>query len=238
MENYNSEFIINTRNLTKNFGNTTALNNVSVDIPKGKIIGLLGPNGSGKTTLIKIITGLLMKYEGTVLIDGNMPGPLSKSKVAYLPDCNFLEEAWTVNDAIVYFKDFFADFDESKALNLFAKLGIITSSKIKNLSKGNKEKVHLILILSRNADLYIFDEPIAGVDPAARDLIFQLILENYNKNGSVIMSTHLISDAEPILDYALFLKEGSLALFDTVENIKNTNNKTLDELFREMYRYA
>lgn len=242
MENFtnetNTEYIVNIKNLTKAFGTTIALNNVTVNIPKGKVIGLLGPNGSGKTTLIKVLTNLLMKYEGTVLIDGKAPGSETKKIVSYLPDCNFLEEGWLVEDAIVYFKDFFDDFDEQKARSLFEKLGINVKSKIKKLSKGNKEKVHLILILSREADLYIFDEPIAGVDPAARDFVFQLILENYNKNGSIIMSTHLISDAERILDYALFLNKGYLSLFDSVENIKNNYGKSLDELFREMYRYA
>lgn len=234
----NMDYIVSIKNLTKSYGTTVALNNITVDIPKGKIIGLLGPNGSGKTTLIKVLTNLLMKYDGSVLIDGKKPGIETKKIVSYLPDCNFLEEGWLVEDAIKYFQDFYTDFDENKARTLFEKLNIDVKLKIKKLSKGNKEKVHLILILSRNADLYIFDEPIAGVDPAARDLIFQLIMENYNKNGSIIMSTHLISDAERILDYALFLNKGYLAIFDSVENIKNEHGKTLDELFREMYRYA
>ena len=204
-------------------------------MPKGKVIGMLGPNGSGKTTLIKILTNLSMRYEGEVLINGQKPGIETKKIVSYLPDCNFLSDSWTVNNAIEYFVDFFADFDEQKARNLIAQLGINFNQKIKTLSKGTKEKVHLVLVLSRNAELYIFDEPIAGVDPAARDLIFKLILENYNKNGTILMATHLILEAEAIFDYAFFINNGRLALYDSVENIKNKTGKTLDQLFREIY---
>jgi len=199
---------------------------------------MLGPNGSGKTTLIKILTNLSMQYEGEVLINGQKPGIETKKIVSYLPDCNFLSDSWTVNDAIEYFVDFFVDFDEQKARNLISQLGINFNQKIKTLSKGTKEKVHLVLVLSRNAELYIFDEPIAGVDPAARDLIFKLILENYNKNGTILMATHLILEAETIFDYAFFINNGRLALYDSVENIKNKTGKTLDQLFREIYRYG
>lgn len=173
--------IVVINNLTKRFSQITALDNFSIKLPKGKVIGMLGPNGSGKTTLIKILTNLSMQYEGEVLINGQKPGIETKKIVSYLPDCNFLSDSWTVNDAIEYFVDFFVDFDEQKARNLISQLGINFNQKIKTLSKGTKEKVHLVLVLSRNAELYIFDEPIAGVDPAARDLIFKLILENYNK---------------------------------------------------------
>ena len=177
--------IVVINNLTKRFSQITALDNFSIKLPKGKVIGMLGPNGSGKTTLIKILTNLSMQYEGEVLINGQKPGIETKKIVSYLPDCNFLSDSWTVNDAIEYFVDFFVDFDEQKARNLISQLGINFNQKIKTLSKGTKEKVHLVLVLSRNAELYIFDEPIAGVDPAARDLIFKLILENYNKNGTI-----------------------------------------------------
>ena len=229
-------FVIN--NLTKRFSQITALDNFSIKLPKGKVIGMLGPNGSGKTTLIKILTNLSMQYEGEVLINGQKPGIETKKIVSYLPDCNFLSDSWTVNDAIEYFVDFFVDFDEQKARNLISQLGINFNQKIKTLSKGTKEKVHLVLVLSRNAELYIFDEPIAGVDPAARDLIFKLILENYNKNGTILMATHLILEAETIFDYAFFINNGRLALYDSVENIKNKTGKTLDQLFREIYRYG
>ena len=230
--------IVVINNLTKRFSQITALDNFSIKLPKGKVIGMLGPNGSGKTTLIKILTNLSMRYEGEVLINGQKPGIETKKIVSYLPDCNFLSDSWTVNNAIEYFVDFFADFDEQKARNLIAQLGINFNQKIKTLSKGTKEKVHLVLVLSRNAELYIFDEPIAGVDPAARDLIFKLILENYNKNGTILMATHLILEAEAIFDYAFFINNGRLALYDSVENIKNKTGKTLDKLFREIYRYG
>ena len=230
--------IVVINNLTKRFSQITALDNFSIKLPKGKVIGMLGPNGSGKTTLIKILTNLSMRYEGEVLINGQKPGIETKKIVSYLPDCNFLSDSWTVNNAIEYFVDFFADFDEQKARNLIAQLGINFNQKIKTLSKGTKEKVHLVLVLSRNAELYIFDDPIAGVDPAARDLIFKLILENYNKNGTILMATHLILEAEAIFDYAFFINNGRLALYDSVENIKNKTGKTLDQLFREIYRYG
>ena len=230
--------IVVINNLTKLFSQITALDNFSIKLPKGKVIGMLGPNGSGKTTLIKILTNLSMQYEGEVLINGQKPGIETKKIVSYLPDCNFLSDSWTVNDAIEYFVDFFVDFDEQKARNLISQLGINFNQKIKTLSKGTKEKVHLVLVLSRNAELYIFDEPIAGVDPAARDLIFKLILENYNKNGTILMATHLILEAETIFDYAFFINNGRLALYDSVENIKNKTGKTLDQLFREIYRYG
>ena len=230
--------IVVINNLTKRFSQITALDNFSIKLPKGKVIGMLGPNGSGKTTLIKILTNLSMQYEGEVLINGQKPGIETKKIVSYLPDCNFLSDSWTVNDAIEYFVDFFVDFDEQKARNLISQLGINFNQKIKTLSKGTKEKVHLVLVLSRNAELYIFDEPIAGVDPAARDLIFKLILENYNKNGTILMATHLILEAETIFDYAFFINNGRLALYDSVENIKNKTGKTLDQLFREIYRFG
>lgn len=230
--------IVVINNLTKRFSQITALDNFSIKLPKGKVIGMLGPNGSGKTTLIKILTNLSMQYEGEVLINGQKPGIETKKIVSYLPDCNFLSDSWTVNDAIEYFVDFFVDFDEQKARNLISQLGINFNQKIKTLSKGTKEKVHLVLVLSRNAELYIFDEPIAGVDPAARDLIFKLILENYNKNGTILMATHLILEAETIFDYAFFINNGRLALYDSVENIKNKTGKTLDQLFREIYCYG
>ena len=230
--------IVVINNLTKRFSQITALDNFSIKLPKGKVIGMLGPNGSGKTTLIKILTNLSMQYEGEVLINGQKPGIETKKIVSYLPDCNFLSDSWTVNYAIEYFVDFFVDFDEQKARNLISQLGINFNQKIKTLSKGTKEKVHLVLVLSRNAEIYIFDEPIAGVDPAARDLIFKLILENYNKNGTILMATHLILEAETIFDYAFFINNGRLALYDSVENIKNKTGKTLDQLFREIYRYG
>ena len=221
--------LIKINNLTKLYSNTVALSNVNLELPKGKIIGLLGPNGSGKTTLIKIITNLLSQYQGEVYIDGQKPGVYTKSIISYLPDVNYLDEKWNGNQAIDFFKDFYQDFDENKARSLLNKLEIPVNKRFKELSKGTKEKLQLILVLSRNAKLYIFDEPIAGVDPATRDLIFDLILENYNKEASIIISTHLIAEVERILDEIVFLKNGQVVLSGNAEEIRKENNKSIDE---------
>lgn len=228
--------LIKINNLTKLYANTVALSNVNLELPKGKIIGLLGPNGSGKTTLIKIITNLLSQYQGEVYIDGQKPGVYTKSIISYLPDVNYLDEKWNGNQAIDFFKDFYQDFDENKARSLLNKLEIPVNKRFKELSKGTKEKLQLILVLSRNAKLYIFDEPIAGVDPATRDLIFDLILENYNKEASIIISTHLIAEVERILDEIVFLKNGQVVLSGNAEEIRKENNKSIDELFREIFK--
>lgn len=231
-----SENIISIKNLTKNYSEVRALNNVSIDIKPQRIIGLLGPNGSGKTTLIKILAGLIKSYDGEVLIDGKKPGIDSKEITAYLPDVNFIDNNWTTEYAIEYFADFFKDFNVEKANFLVKKLGIRRQQKFKHLSKGTKDKVQLILTLSRDAKLYLFDEPIAGVDPATRDFIFQLILENYNKDASIIISTHLINDAEKILDDVIFLKEGEIKMFAETKKIIEFHQKTVDELFREVFK--
>jgi len=215
-----------------------ALSNVNLNLPRGKVIGLLGPNGSGKTTFIKLLTNLLTQYEGVLLIDGKRPGQDTKALVSYLPDRNYLHDKWTTNNAITYFADFYPDFDVNKARFLLNQLGIDTTRRFKILSKGTKEKVQLALVLSRNAKLYIFDEPIAGVDPAARDFIFGMILKNYNPDASVIISTHLISEAETIFDYAVFLKHGQIAMAGSVEDIKKHYNQSLNDLFREVFRYV
>ncbi|MDE6886530.1 MAG: ABC transporter ATP-binding protein [Helicobacteraceae bacterium] len=230
------DYILEISNLTKNFGKINALNDVSLEIKKGEIIGLLGPNGSGKTTLIKIISGLINNYEGRVLLLGNKIGVESKSKIAYLPDVNFISPSWSVHKSLHYFADFFDDFDKSKAISLLKDLNISLDSTFKTLSKGTKEKLQLILILSRSAELYIFDEPIAGVDPVARDLIFKLILENYNKDASVIISTHLVFSIEKILTSAIFLKYGNVIAFDSINNLKEKyENKNLEEIFKELF---
>ena len=230
--------LISLTGVTKFYGNFPALNGVSLELPKGKVIGLLGPNGSGKTTLIKLLANLLMKYQGGILIDGKKPGTETKKIISYLPDRNYLPGKWSTDNAIAYFKDFYPDFNEQKAIKLFNELHIDRTKKIKTLSKGTKEKVQLALVLSREAKLYMFDEPIAGVDPAARDYIFKLILENYNKDASVIISTHLISEAEGIFDYAVFLKNGTVAMYGNVKNIYAQTGKTLNDFFREVFRYA
>jgi len=229
--------IIELSNLSKRYSSFPALTNITVNLPAGKIIGLLGPNGSGKTTLLKLLANLLMTYDGNILIDGNPPGPESKKIISYLPDCNYLSDKWTANDAVIFFKDFYEDFNEQQARNLIYRLQIDPLKKIKHLSKGTKEKLQLILVLSRKARLYLFDEPIAGVDPAARESIFELILENYNREASIIISTHLVEDAEKILDYALFLKEGFVFAFDEADKIREESGKTLNEYFKAVYKW-
>lgn len=229
--------LLKCENLRKQFGSVTALNNISLSIESGKIIGLLGPNGSGKTTFIKLINGLLTPTSGNLFINGNKPGIESKKIVAYLPDNTFLNSWMSIEQIVNYYKDFYEDFRENLAYEMLEKLGISKTSKLKHLSKGNKEKVCLILVMSRNALLYVLDEPIAAVDPATRDYILSTILNNYNKDASVIISTHLIYDIEPILDEAIFLNNGNLVLHKTVDQIREEYGKSVDAMFREVFRW-
>jgi len=231
-----NEVLVETRGLVKIYKNVIALNNVDLILEKGKVYGLLGPNGAGKTTLIKILTGLIRDYQGTVLVKDKPLGIESRKVISYLPDHEYVDDAWTAEYALEYYADFFEDFDKEKARKLFIQLDIPLDRHFKALSKGTKEKVQLILCLSRNAELYIFDEPIAGVDPAARDLIFKLILDNYNKEATILISTHLIADAEGILDNFMFIKKGQIVKFGIVKTIKEETGKTLDEIFREEFR--
>ena len=224
--------------LSKRYGSFTALSGVSLSLPRGKIIGLLGPNGSGKTTLIKLLTNLLMQYDGSILIDGKKPGKETKGFVSYLPDRNYLPDKWSTKNAISYFADFYPDFNVGKAWQLMGKLHIDTEKRFKTLSKGTKEKVQLALVLSREAQLYLFDEPIAGVDPATRDYIFQMIFDNCSPNASIIISTHLVSEAENIFDYAVFLKQGRIAIAGGANEIREHHGKSLNDLFREVFRYV
>lgn len=224
-------------NLTKNYGKLTALNNVNLVINRGKIIGLLGPNGSGKTTLIKIMNGLLTPTEGTLTIDGFKPGVETKSRVSYLPDSSYLNSWMTVEQIVNMFIDFYPDFRPELAYKMLKNLDIDPSVKLKTLSKGNKEKVCLILVMSRNAQLYVLDEPIAGVDPATRDYIISTIINNYNPDASVLLSTHLISDIEQILDEVIFINKGVIELHKTVDEIREENGMSVDELFREVFRW-
>ncbi len=223
--------------LSKSFGNTIALNNINLTLQKGKIIGLLGPNGSGKTTLIKLINGLLTPNAGTITIEGFAPGVESKKRVAYLPDSIYLNSWMTVQQIVTYFADFYEDFRTELAYEMLERLNISPQKKLKALSKGNKEKVCLILVMSRNAHLYVLDEPIAGVDPAARDYVISTIINNYNPEATVLISTHLIADIEQILDEVIFLKNGCLALHQSVEDIRNEHQKSVDELFREVFKW-
>lgn len=225
------------KNLTKKYGNVVALDDVNITLESGRIVGLLGPNGSGKTTLIKILNGLLTPTEGRVLIDSEIPGTETKKIVAYLPDNIYLNTWMTVKQIVDYFKDFYADFREELAYQMLERLDISPSRKLKTLSKGNKEKVCLILTMSRNAKLYVLDEPIAGVDPAARDYVISTIINNYNPDATVLISTHLIADIEQVLDEVVFIQNGRVLLQKSVDAIREENGKSVDELFREVFKW-
>ena len=225
------------QDLGKIYGKTPALSHIDLSIQGGKIVGLLGPNGSGKTTLIKLINGLLKPTCGSVSINGNPPGVESKSEVAYLPDNIYLNTWMTVEQIVNYFADFYVDFRKELAYEMLERLSISHKSKLKSLSKGNKEKVCLILVMSRQAKLYILDEPIAGVDPAARDYVISTILKNYNPDATVLISTHLISDIEEILDEVIFLRQGQLVLHKSVEAIREEHGCSVNELFREVFKW-
>ena len=231
-----NEPLVKITDLYKAYGGFMALKGVDLTIQSGKIIGLLGPNGAGKTTLIKILNGLLVADRGSVAINGNAPGVISKSEVSYLPDRPYFGDWMRVEDVFNLFQDFYWDFDRERASHLCRTLGLDEKAKIKTMSKGMKEKVQLILVMSRSAKLYLLDEPIAGVDPAARDLILDTILANYNPDSTVIISTHLIGDIERVLDEVIFLREGQVVLHDTTDAIREREGKSVDELFREMFR--
>ncbi len=224
-------------NLTKRYGPITALDNVSLSVDSGRIVGLLGPNGSGKTTLIKILNGLLTPTSGTVTICGIAPGVKTKEMVAYLPDNSFLNSWMKVRQIVDYYADFYADFHPERAYQMLLQLGISPEMRLKTLSKGNKEKVCLILVMSRDARLYILDEPIAGVDPAARDYVISTIINNYNPESTVLISTHLIADIEQILDEVIFIHQGHVLMQKTVDEIRAENGKSVDELFREVFKW-
>jgi ABC-2 type transport system ATP-binding protein len=223
--------------LTKKYGNVLALNNVDLTVGRGKIIGLLGPNGSGKTTLIKLINGLLTPSAGSLLVNGEAPGVETKKIVSYLPDNSFLPSWMTVEQIVNLFCDFYEDFRPQLAYEMLERLGVAKDAKLKNLSKGNKEKVCLILVMSRNASLYVLDEPIAAVDPATRDYIIATILNNYNPQASVLISTHIISDIESVLDEAIFINRGQVVLHKTVDAIREENGMSVDALFREVFKW-
>ena len=228
--------LVSCRGLTRYFGQTKALDNVDLTLTTGKIVGLLGPNGSGKTTLIKILNGLLQPTAGEARIDGALPGPSTKALISYLPDRGYFPEWMRVGDMIEMFGDFYADFDAAKAGEMCRTLGLETGSRIKTLSKGTREKMQLMLVMSRKAKLYLLDEPIAGVDPAAREFILQTILTNYNEEGTVLISTHLIADIEQVLDEAVFLQQGKIVLHESVDSIRERTGESVDALFRDMFR--
>ncbi len=231
-----SDVILQCTNLCKSYGKKQALNNLNLSLTKGKIIGLLGPNGSGKTTFIKILNGLLTPTSGEAVIDGKNIGIESKKIVSYLPDCVSLPEWMKINELINFYKNFYEDFNSEKAYIMLENLKIDLDDKFKTLSKGNKEKVQLILVMSREAKLYLLDEPMGGVDPATRDYILNTIISNYSENSTVIISTHLIADVEKILDEVLFINNGEIVIQDTVDNIRDNQGKSIDTLFREVFR--
>jgi ABC-2 type transport system ATP-binding protein len=230
-----NELILKTEDLCKTYGGFLALDNVNVQIPKGRIVGLLGPNGSGKTTFIKILSGLLTATSGTVLIDGMEPSEKTKAIVSYLPERTYFNPWMKVNECLTFFEDFYADFDRAVAEKMLFDLNISLDSRLRTLSKGTKEKLQLILVMSRRAKLFVLDEPIAGVDPAARDYIIKTVIENYNREASIIISTHLIYDIEPVLDDFFFLNGGRIMLSGDVKEIRRTHG-TLDGYFREVFR--
>ncbi len=230
------EILLEARNVRKMFGAYPALDNFNVSIESGKIIGLLGPNGSGKSTFIKMCNGILQPSSGEIFIGGNPVGVETKKIVSYLPERTYLDKNMTPVDLVHYFGDFYDDFDAKKAFDMLESLRINPRAKMKTMSKGTKEKVQLILVMSRNAKLYMLDEPIGGVDPAARDYILNTIISNYNPDASVIISTHLISDIENILDDVIFIQNGVLRLHKSVDEIREMEGKSVDALFREVFR--
>ena len=231
-----NEYILQCNELTKKFGSKTALSKIDIKLKRGKITGLLGPNGSGKTTLIKLANGLLHPDGGEILIDGKTPGAESKAIVSYLPEKTYLNDYMTVKEIIQFFCDFYSDFDKSRALDMLARLGINENDKLKTMSKGTKEKVQLILVMSRRAQIYFLDEPIAGVDPAARDYILETIITNYDENAAIVISTHLIADVEKVLDEVIFLKYGDIVMHKSVDEIREDEGKSVDMLFREVFK--
>ena len=228
--------LLECKNLCKSYDEKQVLKNVNLKIPGGKIIGLLGKNGTGKTTLIKLINDLLTPTSGEVLIEGKKPGVASKEIIAYLPERTYLDKSMTVKEAINYFKEFYKNFDENKAHKLLKKLDLDIDTKISKMSKGMQEKLQLILVMSRDAKLYILDEPLGGVDPATRDYILDTILSNFSEGASVIISTHLISDIERILDEVIFIDKGEIVLMTSADELRNKEKASIDEIFRRYFK--
>lgn len=228
--------LLEIKNLYKNYGEKQVLNNITLTVPRGKIIGLLGKNGTGKTTLIKLINGLLTPTEGEIIFEGEKIGPQSKLNIAYLPERTYLDKSMTINETLKFFKEFYSNFDIDKAKDLLKKLDLDENQKIIKMSKGMQEKVQLVLVMSRKADLYILDEPLGGVDPATRDYILDTILTNFNEGASIIISTHLISDIERILDEIIFIDKGEIKLISDADELRNKENASIDEIFRRMFK--
>jgi len=230
------DYILECLSLTKKYSTVTALDKINLSIPKGKIIGLLGPNGSGKTTLIKLASGLLVPTAGEILVNNMKPCVATKKLVSYLPDNTYLRINLKVRDVLEYFNDFYADFNMDKAREMLKSLDIDEKRRLKELSKGGREKVQLILVMSREAKLYMLDEPIAGVDPAARDYILSTVVSNYSEGATVILSTHLLYDIEKFLNEFIIIKDGKIAMQSTVDEVREEHGKSLDLLFREVFK--
>ncbi len=228
--------LLEVNHVSKSYGKNKVLDDVTFNITKGKIVGLLGPNGSGKTTLIKLINDLLKEDSGSIKISGITKGVETKKLISYLPDKNYLNQNMTILELLNYFKDFYSDFRIGKAKELIKKLDLDLNQKLKTMSKGTKEKVQLILVMSRKAKLYILDEPIGGIDPAARDYIIETILTNFNEDASLLISTHLISDLEKVLDEVIFLKEGKIIRNSSTDLIRKETNMSINDLFREEFK--
>ena len=228
--------LLEIKNLYKNYGEKQVLNNITLTVPRGKIIGLLGKNGTGKTTLIRLINGLLTPTEGEIIFEGEKIGPQSKLNIAYLPERTYLDKSMTINETLKFFKEFYSNFDIDKAKDLLKKLDLDENQKIIKMSKGMQEKVQLVLVMSRKADLYILDEPLGGVDPATRDYILDTILTNFSEGASIIISTHLISDIERILDEVIFIDKGEIKLTSDADELRNKENASIDEIFRRMFK--
>lgn len=228
--------LLKIKNLSKSYGNKKVLQNINLTINQGKIIGLLGKNGSGKTTLIKLINDLLTKDSGEILVNGNPIGVSSKSIISYLPERTYLDKEMTTEEVAKYFKDFYKDFDDKKAYKLLKDLGLDINQKLSKMSKGMQEKVQLVLVMSRNAKLYILDEPLGGVDPATRDYILDTILSNFNEGASLIISTHLIMDIEKIIDEVIFINNGQIALVSDTDDLREKENASIDAIFRRMFK--
>ena len=228
--------LLEIKNVCKNYGKKEVLKDINLNLPEGKIIGLLGKNGSGKTTLIKLVNGLLSLDKGEILVDGNVVGVDSKKIISYLPERNYLNVHKKVKDIIDYFSDFYEDFDKDKAYELLGNLDIKIDDKLSTMSKGMREKVELALVMSRRAKLYILDEPMGGVDPASRDYILDTILNNFNEGASILMSTHMISDIERVLDEVIFIDDGKITRYDQADKLREKYGKSIDEIFREDFK--
>lgn len=234
----NNSPIVTCDRLCKNYGGKTALSNLNMEIGRGKVVGLLGPNGSGKTTFIKLLNGLIQPSSGELRVDGKLPGVETKAIVSYLPDRSYFADWMTVRDIFDIFEDFYDNFNRQKAVDMCALLGVSEKDRIKSMSKGTKEKVQIAIVMCREADLYLLDEPIAGVDPVAREYILNTIINNYKDDGTIILSTHLITDIERILDEVVFIKEGEIIRHAAVDDLKEREGVSIDELFRKDFRWG